>query len=84
MTCVFTGARVYFCNYGMIVPADLYQVGETIVIRWNKEGKIFCDPTSEYEITHTVDPMYDSVAWHREDIGVTVVNRSLLTGRLIR
>lgn len=72
MTCIKTGARVYFRDYGFVAPADIYIVGDCYIIRWNTEGK-------EY-VTSSSDPSWWMVTllpgehWHRDDLGVTVVS----------
>jgi hypothetical protein len=33
MTCVKTGAKVHFIDYGKVVAADLHQVGNVFIIR---------------------------------------------------
>lgn len=76
MECIWTGARVYFANYGMTVAADLYCVGSAIVIRWNPKSKDFHKDTEATHILryfNSLDPV-----WHREDIGVTVAEANFL------
>lgn len=80
MTCTYTGARVYFDEYGYLVPADLYKVDYCIIIRWNTNGKEYVDPGSE--ATHNVPTLRNG--WHREDIGVTVIPESALIGPVYR
>lgn len=77
MTCIKTGAIVYFSNYGFASPADLYAVGDVIIIRWVAEGKHYCEATA---YMHVVDLIaHDSAMWHREDLGVTVVRKDMIT-----
>ena len=33
MTCIKTGARVYFPQYGQMLPADLFQINDAILVR---------------------------------------------------
>ena len=74
MSCLYTGAVVLFNEYGAAAPADLYGVGDIIVIRWSQHGLVYnADPAN---CTHAVDV---SRGWHREDIGVTVVPRGDFT-----
>jgi hypothetical protein len=80
MTCVYTGASVYFPEYGFYAPADLYLVGAAVIIRWNVEGKYYTTvdraAASHQAITRN--------GWHREDLGVTVVPLLDLTGEAFR
>jgi hypothetical protein len=78
MTCIKTGARVYFEDYGFIAPADIFKVGDCYIIRWNVEGKRFDAELSE--ATHQVDSFpYSDDWWHRDDMGVTVIPSWALT-----
>lgn len=81
MSCTYTGARVWFRDYDFIVPADLYEVGDAIIIRWNIQGKEYNNPTSESSCTHEVWIVH---GWHREDIGVTVIKKEYLLGPIYR
>ena len=79
MTCTYTGARVYFKDYGFIAPADLYSVGNTVIIRWNAEGKDYVDdPSYEHAVTIGFS------GFHRDDLGITVVPESQFEGRVYR
>lgn len=77
MSCIYTGARVYFTNYGMMAPADLYRCRGAIIIRWNKVGVEYGQLTDQ--ATHVLEYYAgeDSV-WHREDLGVTVCDGSMI------
>jgi hypothetical protein len=66
--CTYTGARVLFLDYGFVAPADLYLVDSTVVIRWNEHCPQHA--FTEADVTHQV---ITRRAWHRPDIGVTVV-----------
>lgn len=71
MTCVKTGAMIYFRNYGMLVVGDAFQVGDTYIFRWNIHS---IEYTSDSRATHVVETIMNSgVWWHRDDLGVTVV-----------
>jgi len=72
MTCIKTGARVYFENYGIIAAADLYTVGDTIIIRWTPQSYNQATREDIKQATHSVF-LRGSDLWHREDLGVTVV-----------
>lgn len=78
--CTYTGARVEFEAYGFVAPADLYMVDDVVVIRWNTAG--MTREFGESEVTHVV--LRDSGAWHRADLGVTVVPRRGLAGNPVR
>lgn len=80
MTCTYTGARVFFAEYGYLVPADLYKVGDCVIIRWNTNGKEYGE--TEGQFTHNVPTIRNG--WHREDIGVTVIPESALMGPVYR
>jgi hypothetical protein len=81
VSCIYTGARVFFQDYDFIVPADLYEVGDTIIIRWNPQGKEYTNVTNESSSTHDVWIVH---GWHREDIGVTVIKKEYIRGQLYR
>jgi hypothetical protein len=78
--CTYTGARVFFFDYDFVVPADLYVVGDVVIIRWNIKGRLYITPDTE--TTHEVTVGKDG--WHREDIGVTVVPKVQFFGPLYR
>lgn len=81
MTCIKTGARVYFENYSFMVSADLYQVGDAIIIRWmpRSQNYIAEEHMKMEGATHTVAYIINSdIWWHRDDIGVTVIPASML------
>jgi hypothetical protein len=76
MACIKNGAKVYFENYGFVVPADVYRVGNCLVIRWNVNGRAFL-PVDNAFPTHIVRIIVDSEEWmHREDLGITIVPES--------
>lgn len=82
MTCVYTGARVFFENYGMVVAADLFVVGDCVIIRWMPNSKRFPADEGDVENTHQVRDLRG--CWHREDIGVTVVPANMISGSMAR
>ena len=72
MACIKTGARIYFENYGCLVPGDLYKVGSSMIIRWNNQGIQY--NANSNDATHFVESVGNSeLWWHREDLGVTVL-----------
>ena len=75
MTCIKTGATVWFENYGIAVPADVYEIGDCYVIRWNPHGKVF-RPAKDAD--WKVAFCNASVIWHRDDLGVTVVPQDMV------
>lgn len=79
MSCIKTGAKVYFENYGMTVPADLFSVEDCIIIRWNNANP-FYGTVEEGNADYKVDYCFNSeLWWHRDDLGVTVVPRYTLS-----
>lgn len=59
MTCVKTGARVYFADYGILVAADLHQVAGATLIRFNPNSKRYVDQRDS-QITHEVSISMES------------------------
>lgn len=77
MTCVKTGARIYFDNYGMSVVGDVYLIDNTFIFRWNIDSIEYGDVP--VRTTHRIDYIVDSSSWwHREYLGITVVPRHLV------
>ena len=71
MSCIKTGAVVYFEEYGFLVPADIYEVSDCRIIRWNNLG-----PQYMMEPSHTHWLVWiGSDGFHREDLGITIVPR---------
>lgn len=70
MTCIKTGASVYFYNYAAAVRADVYKVGDCYVVRWNTQSVEYrnCQP-GDWEVTF----WEGNTVWHRDDLGVSVV-----------
>lgn len=78
MTCVKTGARIYFRNYGMLVAGDVYIVQDTYIFRWNPDSVQYV--SNDENATHEVEYIENSESWwHRADLGVTVVPEYLVT-----
>lgn len=81
MTCIKTGARIYFENYGMLVPGDIYAVGNCVIIRWSNVAPRFGDdelPNASHYVPFIVN---SETWWHRNDLGVTVLPASMLETR---
>jgi len=65
--CIYTGAVVFFEEYGSYVRADLFRCGNQILIQWMPESLTY----DKMEPTHTVKIGH---GYHHEKRGVTVVN----------
>lgn len=79
MSCIKTGARVYLDNYGSSAPADLFAVGECIVVRFPQaydECCVFDNPPTR--VTHIVEVFDGNDYWWRKDLGVLVIPRKLI------
>lgn len=71
MSCVKTGAFVWFSNYGFRAVCDVYEIGDCYLFRWNPPSKKFTEPgDADWEVSLIID---SSVWFHREDLGITVV-----------
>lgn len=75
MTCIKTGAQVYYENYGSAVAADVYVVGDCYVVRFNPASEQF---RAAQETDWRISIWFDAAVWHRNDLGVTVVPREYL------
>lgn len=74
MTCIKTGAKVLFTNYGKVLPADIYQVADAIVIRTHPNALDWGDGLENVKATHEVtSPFGGRDEFWRDDIGVFVV-----------
>lgn len=72
MTCIKTGARIFFENYGYGVVGDVFVVGDCYTFRWNNRSVDYNFKSDN--ATHIVRQIEDSSSWfHREDLGITVV-----------
>lgn len=80
MTCIKTGARVRFTEFeNVVLSADLFQVGDAIVIRTNPQalGNRYGKPPSPFAATHAVTfPFGGQNVFQRDDIGVFVVPKN--------
>lgn len=77
MNCIKTGAYVRFNEYGAFSPADLFEVGDCILIQWMPAGWSF---EAHREPTHQVT--IGEEGYHHDVRGVTVVPRSAV--RVVR
>lgn len=73
MTCIKTGARVKFLEYGVVHPADLYAVGDCIVIRTNPNIPFHEGIRGTTEVTHSA---VIGQGFARQSEGIFVVPRS--------
>jgi len=78
MECTYTGARVYFDEYGCTVPADLFTDNKVVVIQWEPKGEVFDNGASA---THTVHIHH---GYHHKGRGITVVPIDNVQGSLYR
>lgn len=74
MSCIYTGARVYFREYNATVPADLFQCGNQVLIQWEPEGLQY---GYSDDVTHVVDIRH---GYHHEKRGVSVTHETNVTG----
>lgn len=77
MTCIKTGARVYFANYDMVVAADLFAVENTIIVQTNQDALNGERHFERDEATHVVvSNSGGGNEYWRKDKGVFVVPAS--------
>lgn len=78
MTCIYTGAVPYLEDYSAFLRgADIYRVGNSIIIRWTGKGLDYAPPDDS--ITHKITIGFDT-AFFREDIGILVVPENCVEG----
>lgn len=79
MTCIKTGARVHFENYGQTLVADIFQVANAVVVRTHPDRLSNPDPYPVTSPTHTLiaPPGGENEFW-RDDLGVFVVPATCL------
>lgn len=80
MTCIKTGARVWLPDYNLIAPADLYAVGDSIIVRFNGdptkyEGNFHLAGSVPEGATHIVHLNFRGENYIRLDTGTLVVER---------
>lgn len=74
MTCIKTGARVYFANYGVVAPADIFAVAGAVVVRTPARLDSCSEPhDGAPEFTHTLQSEPRNEEFWRPDLGVFVV-----------
>ncbi len=74
MTCIKTGAVVYFESYGVTKRADVYEVGNARIVRTTdkSEDDFHANQDGSKKVTHVVKAPYGIDPFHRPDIGVFV------------
>lgn len=79
--CVFTGALVRVLEYGKVAPADVFQVGETIVVRFS--GSIHDGQwQDQVEHSHTLLLGLDGFLLDGPNCSVAAVPMQQFEGRL--
>lgn len=75
MTCIKTGAKVHFKDYGSVVPADIYQVSGAIIVRVAPSAKVDCPNECPALLpTHILTaPVGGEEEFWRTDLNVFVV-----------
>lgn len=73
MTCVKTGARVHFADYGFVVAADIFKVGSAIVVRTPLFAEAEFPQFNGTNATHQVESSVVGEEFWRGDLGVFVV-----------
>lgn len=66
--CIKTGAYVYFADYDMYSHADLYAIGNYIVVHWNVHG---ASHEAHREVSHQMNLGTEN--YHNKDSGISVV-----------
>lgn len=69
-TCIKTGAKVYFEEYGTTVSCDLFEAAGAFVIRFYPEA-FYGNGWERKDATHSV--FIGTEGYLREDIGIAVV-----------
>lgn len=77
MTCIKTGAIVYFMNYDVVAPADIYQVGNARVVRTPQTLGEYQNAPLDLKPTHAIHSTGIVEFW-RPDLGVFVVPEDLV------
>lgn len=77
MTCIKTGAIVYFMNYDVVAPADIYQVGNARVVRIPMSLDEYRVMSLDLKPTHAIRSTGIMEFW-RPDLGVFVVPEDLV------
>lgn len=73
--CIKTGAYVHLVDYGLYAPADLFQVGDKRVVRFNGSLPDAGSFTTERATSHILYLNRKENYW-RKDLGIAVVDQS--------
>lgn len=71
MTCTYTGATVFFDEYGATAKADLHEVAGATIVRWNPLSWKYAQDPDDKSITHVVH--IGTKGYHRTDLALSVV-----------
>lgn len=80
MTCIKTGARVYLPDYNTAAPADLFEIGDAIICRFNGDPRRFDGSYVKEKpanTTHVLCVNPPEHSWIRWDLGTIVVKREM-------
>lgn len=74
MTCIKTGAVVYFESYNVTKRADVFEVGNCRIVRTTdkSEDDFYGVQSKGPKVDYVVKPPYGIDPFHRKDIGVFV------------
>lgn len=78
MTCIKTGARVLFPEYSVILPADLYAVGDCIIVRTGPDWLLNATEFARTDYTHIIHGVSYDNAFSRDDLGIFVIPKDNL------
>lgn len=73
--CIKTGAYVHLVDYDQYAPADLFEVGQTRVVRFNGDLEICGSYQPLNHVTHTLYLNRTTNYW-RKNLGLAVVHHS--------
>lgn len=78
--CIKTGARVYMPEYHIIAPADLFQIADCIIVRFNGNPKKLTNYIDHCpaETTHIVVTNPPDTTWCRWDLGIVAVPKGFV------
>jgi len=71
MSCIYTGATVHFPEYGAFVVADLFLVGDCIIVQWQPDSW-----TYDGQVDQATHHVLIGHGYHHTGRGVTVVRES--------
>lgn len=79
MTCIKTGAYVSIPDYNLFAPADIYQVGDVFIFRFNVNPCQFDSYNAQRKVTHTLAVNFAGDNFIRFDLGFVVVEARAVT-----